>query len=48
MIKLEHKKIGHYIMLTNKKVAQLKHSSIFLGLNTQNRQKVLIKVVSKS
>lgn len=47
MIKLEHKKIGNYIMLTNKKVAQLKHSAVFMGLNTQNKKKVLIKVISR-
>ena len=34
-------------MLTNKKVAQLKHSAIFLGLNTLNKKKVLIKTISK-
>lgn len=34
MIQLEHKKIGKYIMLTNKKVAQLKYSVVFMGLNT--------------
>lgn len=48
MIKLEHKRIGNYIMLPNKKVAQLKHSSIYLGLNTQNKKKVLIKVIPKA
>lgn len=34
MIPLQHKKIGKYIMLTNKKVAQLRHSAVFMGLNT--------------
>lgn len=34
MIRLQHKKIGKYIMLTNKKVAQLRHSAVFMGLNT--------------
>lgn len=34
-------------MLTNKKIAQLKHSSVFLGLNTINKKKVLIKVISR-
>lgn len=48
MIKLEHKKVGNYLMLTNKKVAQLKHSTVYLGLNIQNKKKVLIKVISRA
>jgi len=35
-------------MLTNKKVAQLKHSTVFMGLNTKNKKKVLIKVISRA
>ena len=48
MIKLEHKKIGDYILFPTKKVAQLKHSAVILGVNAKNKQKVLVKTISKA
>ena len=46
-MKLPHKKIGNYLLFTNNIVTKLRHSTIFLGLHIRNKQKVLIKIVSK-
>jgi hypothetical protein len=34
MLNIPHKKIGKYLLFSSKKLAQLKYSSVFLGLHS--------------
>jgi hypothetical protein len=47
MNSIEHKKIGKYIMLSKNRVVQLKYSAIFVGIDSENNKKVLIKVINR-